>query len=192
MTTLAAFQGEGFAVIGCDSRASDESGRVMDLATNKIIENNGYLIAVSGASRGGNISQFGWTPPSAPRTNNLETLDKFMTKKFIPSLRKVFITSGYDMKDDGDTAMQDSSFIIAVRGVIYPIFEDYSWDREARNIYYGGSGGDVALGSMVALGIEKATKNIKRAEQIVYKSVEIACKWDAYCSPPIHVKTQIG
>lgn len=191
MTTLAAFQGEGFAVIGCDSRASDDNGRVMDLATHKIIENNGYLIAVSGASRGGNISQFGWTPPNAPRTTNLETLDKFMTKKFIPALRKVFISSGYDMKDDGDTAMQDSSFIIAVNGVIYPIFEDYSWDREARNIYYGGSGGDVALGAMVALGIEKATKNIKRAEQIVYKSVEIATKWDAYCSPPIHVKTQI-
>ena len=48
MTTLAAFQGNGWAVIGCDSRASDEGGRVMDLATPKVVENNGYLIAEIG------------------------------------------------------------------------------------------------------------------------------------------------
>ena len=50
MTTLAAIQGDGWTVIGCDSRASDESGRYMELATSKIIENNGILIAVSGLS----------------------------------------------------------------------------------------------------------------------------------------------
>jgi hypothetical protein len=191
MTVLAGFQGDGFAVIGCDSRATDEGGRIMDLATPKVIENNGYLIATSGASRGGNIVQFGWKPPAAPKTNNLITLDKFMTQKFIPSLRRTFIASGYDMKDDGDVAAQDSSFIVAVRGVIYPIFEDYSWDREVRNVYYGGSGGDVALGAMVALGIEKV-KTPERAESIIRKSIEVACKWDAYCNPPIIVRTQLA
>ncbi len=55
MTTLAAIQGDGWAVIGCDSRSSDESGRPMNLATHKIIENNGILIAGSGASRGSNL-----------------------------------------------------------------------------------------------------------------------------------------
>ncbi len=50
MTTLAAFQGNGWAVIGADSRATDDGGRVFNLATPKIIDNNGYLIATSGAS----------------------------------------------------------------------------------------------------------------------------------------------
>ncbi len=50
MTTLAAIQGNGWAVIGCDSRSSDESGRPIDMATHKIIENNGILIAGSGAA----------------------------------------------------------------------------------------------------------------------------------------------
>ena len=93
MTTLIAVQGDGWSVMGCDSRASDEGGRYMDLATPKIIDNNGVLIAVSGASRGGNITQFGWKPPK-PRAN--ENLDEFVTKRFIPEMREAFIKAGYD------------------------------------------------------------------------------------------------
>ena len=115
MTTLAAIQGDGWAVIGCDSRSSDDSGRPMNLATHKIIENNGILIAGSGSSRGSNILQFGWKAPK-PTVN--ENLDKFMTQKFIPQMRQAFIDAGYDMKEDGDAAEHDSSFIIVVRGVI--------------------------------------------------------------------------
>jgi hypothetical protein len=85
MTTLAAIQGDGWAVIGCDSRASDESGRYMELSVPKIVNNNGVLIAVSGASRGGNIAQFGWKPPK-PKLN--EDLDEFMTRRFIPSTER--------------------------------------------------------------------------------------------------------
>lgn len=189
MTTLAAYQGDGWAVIGADSRASDEDGRVMDLATPKIVKNGEYLIAVSGASRGGNIAQFGWTPPKAPKSTDPTVLDKFVTRKLIPSLRQAFIEAGYDAKDDGDAAWQDSNLLIIFNGVIYPIFNDYSWDRESRNIYYSGSGGDVALGAMVALGIEKA-KTVEAAEKIVYKAVELAAKWDAYTNPPIIVRSQ--
>ncbi len=116
MTTLAAIQGDGWAVIGCDSRSSDDSGRPMNLATHKIIENNGILIAGSGSSRGSNILQFGWKAPK-PTVN--ENLDKFMTQKFIPQMRQVFIDAGYDMKEDGDAAEHDSSFLVIVRGIAY-------------------------------------------------------------------------
>jgi hypothetical protein len=49
MTTLAAIQGDGWCVIGSDSRSSDESGRPIEMATHKVIENNGVLIAGSGS-----------------------------------------------------------------------------------------------------------------------------------------------
>lgn len=192
MTTLAAFQGNGWAVIGCDSRASDEGGRAMDLATPKVVENGEYLIAVSGASRGGNISQFGWTPPPTPKNLTQNNLDKFMTRSFIPSLRREFQDAGYDAKDDGDAAFQDSNLLVIVRGIIYPIFEDYSWDREVRNIYYGGSGGDVALGAMVALGIEKLKDNPEKAEKVIEKAVAVACEWDVYTKAPIITRIQYG
>ena len=186
MTTLAAYQGNGWSVIGCDSRASDESGRPMTIATHKITENNGYLIAGAGASRGSNLLQFGWKPP---KPTKLENLDLFMTQKFIPAMRKTFIDAGYDMKEDGDAAAQDSSFIISVHGVLYPIFEDYSWDRDSRGIYFNGSGGDVALGAMAAMGISE-TQSPQQAEAIIREAIGIACNWDIHTSPPIITKIQ--
>lgn len=189
MTTLAAYQGDGWAVIGCDSRATDESGNIMNLATPKIVENSGYLIAVAGSSRGGNILQFGWTPPKPPMSDNTEALDKFITRKFIPEMRKAFIEAGFDMKDDGDVAMTDSVFLIVVKGVVYWINEDYSWDRDIRGIYHQGSGGIIAAAAMTALGIEKC-KEADKAEKIVYKAVEVATQWDVYSYGPIIVRTQ--
>lgn len=189
MTTLAAYQGDGWAVIGCDSRATDEAGNIMDLATPKIIENKDYLIAVAGSSRGGNILQFGWTPPKPPATNDTDSLDRFITRKFIPAMRQAFIEAGFDMKDDGDVAMTDSVFLIVVNGVVYWINEDYSWDRDVRGIYHQGSGGIVAAAAMDALGIEKV-KDAEKAEKIIYKAIETATRWDVYSHGPVIVRTQ--
>lgn len=186
MTTLAAIQGDGWSVIGCDSRASDEDGRYMELSSPKIINNNGILIAVSGASRGGNITQFGWKPPK-PRAN--EDLDVFMTKKFIPQMRKAFIDAGFEGKEDGDAAWHDSNLLVSVSGVIYPIFNDYSWDREARNVYYAGSGGDIALGALEALHYDRV-KTPEAAEKILRKAIEAACKHDIYSGGEIHTYVQ--
>lgn len=161
----------------------------MNLATAKVVRNGQYLIAVSGSSRGGNIAQFGWNPPQPPENPSLQALDTFITRKFIPQLREIFIEAGHDYKSDSEGALQESPLLIAVCGVIYPIAMDYSWDREARNIYYGGSGGDVALGAMVGLGIE-GTTDAKVAANIVYRAVEIASSWDVHTSSPIIVETQ--
>jgi len=186
MTTLVAIQGNGWSVIGCDSRASDEDGRYMELSTSKIIDNNGVLIAVSGASRGGNITQFGWKPPK-PRSG--EDLDKFMTRRFIPSMRKAFQDAGFEGKEDGDAAWHDSNLLVSIRGVIYPIFNDYSWDREARRVYYAGSGGDVALGALEALNYTRITTP-EAAEKVVRRAIEIACKHDIYSGGEIHTYIQ--
>jgi len=172
MTTLAAIQGNGWAVIGCDSR---------------IIENNGILIAGSGAGRGSNLLQFGW---KAPKPTAAENLDKYITQKFIPAMRKLFIDAGYDMKEDGDAAEHDSSFLVIVRGIIYPIFEDYSWDRDSRGIYYSGSGGDIALGAMEAMEVDNPDITAKDAQVIIHKAISVACKWDIFTAEPIVIRTQ--
>jgi hypothetical protein len=158
----------------------------MELSTSKIIDNNGVLIAVSGASRGGNITQFGWKPPK-PRAG--EDLDKFVTKRFIPSMRKAFQDAGFEGKEDGDAAWHDSNLLVSVRGVVYPIFNDYSWDREARRVYYAGSGGDVALGALEALNYTRITTP-EAAEKVVRRAIEIACKHDIYSGGEIHTYIQ--
>lgn len=189
MTTLIAYQGKGWAVIGCDSRSSDNSGRPMVMATHKIIDNNGVLIAGSGAGRGSNIMQFGWKAPK-PTAADAQDLDNFVSRKFIPEMRKAFVDAGYDMKEDGDAAAHDSQFLVCLRGVIYPIFEDYSWDRDTRGIYYSGSGGDVALGSFITLLGDIDKTQPEDVESAIREAITKACEWDIYTAPPIITRTQ--
>lgn len=193
MTVLAAFQGNGFAVIGADSRATDYGGRAMVLANKKLTwdEYDNYLFAITGATRGGNLVQQGWVPPTPPVWQGIDELDKFMTRDFIPQMRDLFVDAGYEgLTFDGQSVTHDTNFIVAVQGVIYPIMEDYSWDRDKRGIYYGGSGGDVALGVMVGNDIEKFKDDPKKAAAIVKKAVEKACEWNAFCAPPIVIEIQ--
>jgi len=187
MTTLAAIQGDGWCTIGADSRASDESGFVMQIVTGKIFQNGPTLIAGAGAVRGINILQFGWP---APRFTGRST-DQYMTKVFIPSMRQIFIKSGYDMKDDGDVAYNDNNFIVAVKGNLYSIAEDYSWERCRRGLYVAGSGGKYALGALGVLGAEKA-KNPDEAERLLRRAIEQSVKWDAYSGGDITIMSQKG
>jgi len=164
MTTLAAIQGDGWAVIGSDSLSTDDSGRPIQMATPKIVQNGAYLIAGAGSVRGCNILQYGWTPPK-PRGD----LDKFMTKTFIPAMRKAFLEAGYDMKQDSSEALHDSEFLVIVHGIIYPIFEDYSWERSTEPFYVSGSGGGFALGALKALELD--IQNEWEARQAIEKSI---------------------
>lgn len=195
MTVLAAFQGNGFAVIGADSRATEESGDYFILANKKITwdRNEQYLYAISGASRGGNLLQQGWYPPDAPAFIDVDSLDEFMTQTFLPQLRDVFVENGYEgVNLNGDSAFHDGFFLVAVHGIVYPIFSDYSWDRDIRNIYTGGSGGQVALGVMKALEIHKCADDPKAAAKIIKKAIEYACESNAFCSLPVIVETQFA
>ena len=174
--------------MGCDSRAAGEWGDHMILATPKIIENNNILIAGCGMGRGSNILQFGWEAPQPPA---YEDLDHFISRTFIPLMRDEFINAGFDMKDDGAAAENGSAFLVSVRGVIYPIFSDYGWDRDTRGVYCMGSGGDVALGALEALDIKNA-KTPKQAEVIVRKAIAAAIKHNIYCAAPIITEMQVS
>ena len=192
MTVVVGFQGNGFSIIAADSRATEESGDMFILANPKVMwdEEEDYVFAICGMTRGGNLLQQGWVPPQPPEFTSVEKLDQFMTQIFVPQLRDHFIESGYDGKWDGEAAMMDSGFVISVKGIIYPIASDYGWDRDMRNIYTMGSGGPIALGALAALGIDKCKDDEKKAKQIIKKAIEIACQWNAFCAPPIVMEIQ--
>jgi ATP-dependent protease HslVU (ClpYQ) peptidase subunit len=192
VTTLAAFQGNGFAIIGADSRATDDDGSHIVLSNPKVMwdDHEDYLFATTGATRGGNLVQQGWVPPEPPPFTTIHKLDQFITQVFIEQLREHFVESGFESKARDSAAWTDSAFLIAVHGVIYPINSDYGWDRDRRGIYVFGSGGDVSLGVMHALGIDKCKDDPKKALAIVKKAVEAACEWNAYCALPVVIETQ--
>ena len=152
MTTIAAIQGDGWVVMGADSQSTYLEYRKLFMKDHKIIDNNGILIAGCGIGRGMNLLQRGWKAPK-PRANmSPEQLDNWMIKTFIPGMRKLFVDGGYDMKDDGDFAQFENVFIVAVQGHLYVIDEDYSVDRDERNYFTSGSGGDFAQGSLYRSG----------------------------------------
>jgi 20S proteasome alpha/beta subunit len=81
------------------------------------------------------------------------------------------------MKDDGSWAEQASEFLIAVRGVVYHLFDDYSWERDDKRLYVTGSGGELALGALDALGAA-TSKTAEDAEKKVRKALTTAIKYD--------------
>jgi len=181
MTTLAAIQGDGWAVIGSDSLSTDDSGRPINMATPKIVQNGQYLIAGAGSVRGCNILQHGWVPPK-PKGD----LDRFMTRSFIPSMRKAFLNAGYDMKQDSSSALHDSEFLVIVHGVIYPIFEDYSWERSKDPFYVSGSGGAYALGALKTQHIDDEWS----ARMAIEQAISVAIECDTSTGGSIYLASQ--
>lgn len=187
MTTLIGIQGDGWAVMGSDSRVSDsETGRWSEMSHTKIVENNGILIGGAGSVRGLNLLHYGWKAPK-PRAN--ADLDVFMTKTFIPALRECFVKSGYDIKEESEAAKSESHILVAVQGVLYPIYDDYSWLRDENNVYDFGSGSDIALGALEAYEIQKC-KTPAQAEKLVKKAIEISMKHDMMTGGTVYTFVQ--
>jgi ATP-dependent protease HslVU (ClpYQ) peptidase subunit len=186
MTTIAAIQGDGWVAIGCDSKATLETGRYLETVSRKVVDNNGILIAGAGSSRGSNILHYGWKAPKPTANVNL---DVWVTTVLIPSIRVAFIEAGYEMKDDGDVACHDSEFILAIKGQLYHLFEDYSWEREERGIFVTGTGGELALGALEALNAHSSS-TLSAATKHLSKAVSIAIRHDVNSGGKVHVYTQ--
>lgn len=185
MTTLAAIQGDGWAVIGADSQATDDSGNLMKVVSGKIFHNGPALIGAAGSVRGINILQFGWKAPS----RTVKSTDQYVTRSFIPAMRKAFIEAGFDMKADSDVATNDNELIIAVGGVLYAIADDYSWERCQSGIYTAGSGGKYAHGALIVQAAHRASTP-EQAEKFLHRAISAAISVDAFSGGEITTVTQ--
>jgi len=143
MTTIAAVQGKGWAVVGFDSRVSDDN-RIYQLPKNqgKVVQNGAYLLGAAGDMRAINLLSDVLVPPTPPHIIDKE-LDKFISTKFIPALKKCFDDAQY-----GEKGEHDSAIIAVVNGVIYDIGSEYDWCRDAHGLYAVGTGSQYALGAL--------------------------------------------
>jgi ATP-dependent protease HslVU (ClpYQ) peptidase subunit len=187
MTTIAAIQGEGWAVIGADSQSSDESGFAIDIPNGKIFKNNEVLVAGAGAVRGINLLEHAWVSPAV----KIDDIDKYVTSILIPSIRKCFDAADYEYKKEEGSVLQDNIFIICVRGQIYRIDEDYGWERTINNLYVAGSGERFALGALEALKAGNA-ETIARAKNYIRVALKIASKYDAFTGGEIKFMVSNG
>ena len=175
MTTLAAIEGDGWAVFASDSQSSDESGFVAMMPGGKAFDNQGIIVAGAGQVRGINLLEHAFVAP----TVNMKYPDKYITNTFIPAMRKCFLDAGYEYKREDTSVENDNIWLVGVRGHVYRIEEDYSWERNSNGIYVAGSGERFALGALEAMKADKA-KNVTEAKMYLKKAIQIAIKYDAF------------
>lgn len=190
MTTLIAYQGDGYSVIAADSQTTYGNLGSDCSPMGKIAQNGKFLVAAAGTVRGMNLIQHSFIPPALPtRMKNVEQLDKYMVTKFLPALRKCFVDAGYDMKEDGDIATHDNDFIVCVNGILYFIDGAYGLERNRENIHITGSGKMVAVGAADALGISHSP-DYQTTIDILERAVKSAIKYDIYSGNAVQMAIQ--
>ncbi len=192
MTTIIAVQGPDWAVVGFDSRVTEEGGRSYTLGRGsaKVMKNGQYLLGAAGDVRAINILAYAFTPPKPGDLTGVR-LDRFMTSKFVPALRECFEDHGYAAKESKEQAQHGSVVLSIINGQIYEIGEDYAWVRDTTGIYSFGSGGDYALGAMYAsAGDNVASSGVTATERTVRDALHVAAKLDTGSGPPFHVTSQ--
>ena len=175
MTTIACIQGPDWVVIGADSQSSDEDGFTIMIPDGKIFKNNNIVFAAAGAVRGINLLQHDFTPPPI----NTKDIDKYVTRQLIPSIRRTFAEAGYEVSKAEASVENDNVWIIVVKGQVYRLDSDYSWERTVDNLYVAGSGERFALGAMSALADSKMIDDVVKAKRIITKALQTAIKYDS-------------
>lgn len=200
MTTIVAIQGDGYVVMGTDSRISTLDGdgyvsRVHTMSSNisKICQISGMLIGVAGDVRAINLVSHALQvqPPSASLKN--KKLDEYITNKFIPSLRGCFETNGYSpphREASEHVAEQGSEMILAVNSVIYQIDNDYAWSNDATGLYSIGTGGQYALGALATMFPGKHRHTIASCKKACLSALAIAAKFDPHTGYPYQTLVQ--
>ena len=200
MTTIIGIQGDGFAVIGVDSRiASVEDNetvttQIFTLAeTNSKIASNGrYLIGAAGDVRAINILHHAFKPPECPANLKGKKLDHFFTVKFIPALMECFDAQRYSQPQNENSlhmAEQGSAIVVSINGMLYVVDGDYSWASDMSGVYAIGTGAQYALGAAFSL-IGKTRSSIGTARTIVIKSLAAAARFDPNTGAPFHIHVQ--
>ena len=180
MTTIAGYQGAGFAILGADSQITDGDKRIISPSTPKIVKVGRYLLGVSGDCRPGDILMYNWKPPTYDGSDPV----KFMGKKVIPSIIAIFKAEGYEYGKDGVSF----SYLLAFAGNIFEIGEDLSISQSQDGIYGVGSGSPYALGYLA--GISANLSKIESAQNEILEALKIASKFDVNTSMPFQIEVQ--
>lgn len=175
MTTICAIEGPDWVVIGADTMSSTEDGFQITIPNGKIFRNSNIVFAGAGAVRGINILEHDFVPPQI----TVKDMDKYITRQLIPAMRRTFIEAGYELIKSESSVENDNVWIVVVKGKVYRIDADYSWERTTDNLYVAGSGERFALGAMAALANGALVDDHVKARKIVTKALQIASKYDS-------------
>ena len=138
MTTIIGAELEDRVVMIADTLVSADNATYKDPRMSKITESGQYLIGVSGDVGVCNIINHIWKPPTP--TVKDKDLFKFVITKVIPTLKSVL--------DNNAKKEYEFQILLAVRGQLFEIDDDYATTVHQEGFYAIGSGGDYAMGAL--------------------------------------------
>lgn len=173
MTTIAAIRIDDVIHMGADTRTVGGSGRVYKTDL-KIKHVGAFLLGGAGNSLPLDTILYGWTPPT-PSVDDYRVPYAFFVNKVVPSMKEAISATGYVKAtvslDDG------FEFLIAFDGELYNVDDDWCTSMFTSNVGSCGTGGDVALGALLA-GADIRT------------AMKLAAQNDQYTAPPFTFLTQ--
>ena len=177
MTVLAGMVlGNTMAIAG-DRQATEGSTGSL-LATPKIASKGKYLVGYYGSMEGDRLLKM-FSFPEPPREQ--EATDEFMFTDVLKELHRFYENNHFNIDAPDETSL---GLLILVNGQIYSHdIGDGSMNRFSENFQAVGTGGPYALGALSVFGW-------KSAETATRTAVEIACRWNIYCSEPVDVLTK--
>ena len=146
MTTVIAIQHSQGVEMIADSQINSGGQPYFHADMVKIVERGKYLIGIAGRVVALQAIQNSWNPPALTASHK-SSLYNFIITKVVPSL-KSFIE---DSKIFSDKEKEDDdlfSILIAIKGEVFEIDQDYSVARRSNGLYAIGSGSDYALGAL--------------------------------------------
>ena len=148
MTTVIAIQYEDSVEMIADSQINSAGQPYFHSDMVKIVERGKYLIGVAGRVVALQAIQNSWNPPTLSASHK-SSVYNFIITKVVPSLKSFIDDSKIfsdKEKEDGDLF----SILLAIKGEVFEIDQDYAVARRESGVYAIGTGADYALGALMA------------------------------------------
>lgn len=186
MTTIVVASTPTQCVIASESGITDEAF-VTAPPMRKIVQQNEWLIASSGADRVCDVLQYMVKYPAIPpnlknKDNDLDWY-QWIAKRIIPIIRKAAQDELTLDTKDGVAELPDSELILVTHGRAFSISNTLGISS-ASPYWAIGSGGSLALGALSVL-YNVSTWDTEH-ETYCHKAIQTAIKHDSFSHPPIY------
>lgn len=147
MTCIVGIQHDGDVWLGGDSAGVAAGHYLSSRADEKVFRCEGYLYAICGSFRGGNVLRYSFKPP---RLFENDDLVEYMNTRYIDALRQAMGNAGQRMVHEGLESTDNFAFLVGVRGRLFCVESDFQVGYSRSDYLADGSGVSVAEGVLHA------------------------------------------
>jgi ATP-dependent protease HslVU (ClpYQ) peptidase subunit len=182
MTCIVSLKQDDKIYIGGDTAAVAGLSVNVRLDT-KVFKNKKMLIGYAGSFRFGQLMRFAFKPPKHETGKDDY---EYMCVDVVRSMQKCFGKHGFDGQNKKDEKETSGQMLIAYKGQLYEVYEDYQVGIPADSFVAIGCGGDLALGAMEALQNVPNSAKIS-AEDKINIALGAAAKFNGGVLPPFNI-----